>query len=324
MVGVLNPSRRVSLSKVAGIQSRSVGSQIYSRRILLKLGVATVLTRLWEPRGAFASSSYRETIEDEDKTCSDVLKRYKAFSFSSNGNSRTVFYLKNGPPVLILHEVTGLTPECVKLSERIYQGGFSPVIPLLFGDACYDYGSLSVLRIIFNADFSVYAAQRSHPILPWLQDLVDSLPSYLSAHSGAIGVIGMCLTGMLPIALLSHQSVVAPIVCHPTVPFPLFPGSSWRAHELGISVEELDAAKTRASNENIPILGFSFRDDWRCPPARFDRLKDEFPHHFVPCVLPSQHNGDHAVFTGSYVDRPGSSTNNAFLRMLAFLKRRLT
>lgn len=299
-------------------------NHIFSRRLLLKLGLAIALARVWDPPRVFASGSCRENMDDDDKACYDVLKRYKTFCFSSNGTSRTVFYLENGPPVLILHEVTGLTPECIKLSQRIYEAGFSPVIPLLFGAACYNYGALSLLRIISDPDFSVYAAQRSHPIFHWLWDLLDSLPNYLSGHSGSIGVIGMCLTGILPITLLSHPSVIAPVVCQPTIPFPIFPGSSWRAHELGISVEDLDAAKTRASNEDIPILGFRFRDDWRCPPARFDRIKHEFRDHFVPYVLPSQHNGDHAVFTGSYVDRPGSSTNNAFLQMLAFLKRRLT
>src|SRR5687767_1666102 len=47
--------------------------------------------------------------------------------------------------ILLLHEITGLSPKCMSFAERLARAGFSVYAPVLFGNAG-EAGMLSVLR----------------------------------------------------------------------------------------------------------------------------------------------------------------------------------
>jgi dienelactone hydrolase len=50
------------------------------------------------------------------------------------GRSLRVFKTGAGPPVIILHEITGLSPETFRLGRMVAQAGFAVYLPLLFGE----------------------------------------------------------------------------------------------------------------------------------------------------------------------------------------------
>jgi dienelactone hydrolase len=94
-----------------------------------------------------------------------------------------------------------------------------------------------------------------------------------------VGVVGMCLTGAFPVALLQSPAVKAAVACQPTVPFNLgtYFGLFTDKSGLGIDDATLAAAKTRSA---APILGIRYANDPLCTKARFRRLTDEFGGRF--------------------------------------------
>ena len=95
---------------------------------------------------------------------------------------------------------------------------------------------------------------------------------------GPIGVVGMCLTGMLPISLMASTRVVAPVVSQPTMPLPI---DRTRAISLGLPPSEIAHALRRLDDEDLEVLAFRASTDCYCPAARFDRLCTTFPGRVV-------------------------------------------
>ena len=48
---------------------------------------------------------------------------------------RPVYWCGSGPPVIVLHEIPGATPELFRFAYRIAQTGFTAFVPILFGEA---------------------------------------------------------------------------------------------------------------------------------------------------------------------------------------------
>jgi hypothetical protein len=84
-----------------------------------------------------------------------------------------------------------------------------------------------------------------------------------------MGVVGMCLTGSLPLALLSNTNVKAVVLSQPATPF----GFTYRQKSaLGLSPADLHFAINRVSQEHLAILGLRFATDTICTSNRFNSL----------------------------------------------------
>lgn len=60
---------------------------------------------------------------------------FSEFTFRDGDITHTVFRSKaNGPGVLIMHELPGMTPQCINLATRVVDAGFTVFLPLLFGE----------------------------------------------------------------------------------------------------------------------------------------------------------------------------------------------
>lgn len=225
---------------------------------------------------------------------------------STGGVTKRVFYRLNGPIVLVLHEAPGLTISCVRFANRLYEAGYTPVLPLFFGEPCERYG---VSKPFFDSGFHLFSGDETHPIKSWLDELIVNFPERFPGNytDHGIGVVGMCLTGTLPLALLEHPLVVAPVVSQPAVPMAIFP---WLKSDLGLSPGDLANARRRLCTENLQILGFRFENDWICPTERFQRLETELKGHFLGTELCSPQmqfeidSSAHAVLTEWYRDCP--------------------
>jgi dienelactone hydrolase len=204
---------------------------------------------------------------------------FSSFQFSTNGSSSRWVYRKGeGPAVLLMHELPGMIPECVDLARRIADEGFTVYMPLLFGEPDKPLSNPKLLvytaQLCISREFYCFAKHRSSPITDWLRAL--SRQAHLECGGKGVGVIGMCLTGSFVLSLMADESVIAPVMSQPALPFGVT-----AAHKaaLGISPQDLEVAKTR-TQQGIPLLALRFSEDKICPPDKFVTLRQEFGNTF--------------------------------------------
>ena len=95
--------------------------------------------------------------------------------------------------------------------------------------------------------------------------------------------------------------VMAPIASEPSLPIcPLRDLQKESQAPLGISRENLEEAKERSQNENIPVIGLRFKNDWICPARRFERLKVEFGDKFESIEFNSEPGNSYGIPTTAH------------------------
>jgi hypothetical protein len=90
----------------------------------------------------------------------------------------------------------------------------------------------------------------------------------------------MCFTGGFALAMMVDAPVVAPVLCQPSVPFPVTPA---RRADLNLSPADLASVKT-ACAAGQQVLGVRYRDDLAVG-TRFDTLRTELGSAFVAVDL---------------------------------------
>ena len=167
------------------------------------------------------------------------------------------------PPVLLLHQMEGLDKPTLDYAESLSKGedGFTVYVPVLFGDIYQD----NFIKTVLSADYEIEWKQRpelygSTYITQWLRLLVREIARH---HPEDIGIIGNCISGALPLALLDNPKVTAVVIAQPAYPLKTKFGLGGEAY-LGISDNEWNVARQR--------LNFPLRSDNQCvsgfPPAK--------------------------------------------------------
>ena len=141
-----------------------------------------------------------------------------------------------------------------------------------------------------------------------------------------VGAIGMCFTGGFALALMVDDSVLAPVLSQPSLPFPL---SKAHKRDLNLSDADLARVKERAA-EGVCVLGLRFSHDSMAPAERFQRLREELGDAFVAVEIDSSPGNPwghprmaHSVVTEHLVDEPGQPTREALDQVLDFFVDRL-
>jgi dienelactone hydrolase len=243
-----------------------------------------------------------------------VISGWHRFDLQNAEMSHAVFVKGDGRGVVLLHELPGLTSQCVALGERLVHAKFRVYMPLLFGRASSRAVATNFVRLCMSREIFVFSAGQTSPIVDWLRALCRK--AFAECQGPGVGVIGMCMTGNFAITLLAEPAVFAPVTCQPTLPF----GFTRAAGELGMSAADLEAAKNRAQKENIPLLGFRFKDDFLCRAEKFQRIRAEFGACFRATELPGP---GHSTLTEHFVDESGHPTRKAFDATRSFLRERL-
>lgn len=255
-----------------------------------------------------------------------AIAGYDQFDFTppGGGRTRTVYARGDGPGVLIMHELPGLSCETFDLGRRIADAGFRVYIPLLFGKAGQFKPIRSLMRLCISREWKLLAKRQSSPVTDWLRALCRHIYEERWAgrggkRSGAgklpgVGAIGMCLTGNFAIALMLDEALLAPVICQPSLPI------CFGKAALGVSDNDLACAKQRAA-AGASLLGLRFKGDKISPPQRFETLRREFGDHFEGHELLGN---KHSVLTHDFVDEDGHPTREALERVIAFLNERLS
>ncbi|BFU90876.1 MAG: putative dienelactone hydrolase [Nitrospira sp.] len=247
-----------------------------------------------------------------------------------------MFCLNDGtdkPPVLLLHELTGLSPGTLAYAEELSKD-FTVYVPLLFGEK----GKFSLMKGLsaywFRGSMEFFPggewgvpSQGSAPIVNWLREVVQKIGErHAQQH---IGIIGNCLTGPFPLALLDRPQVTAAVVAQPALPLRFWWYTDADHKSLGLSADDLQYARKSAAK----IYGLRFKTDCMSNPAKQQTLRDEFGDRYTNGEIPAsayQVGGKpvkaHSTLIGSWREQgeAGQPSRDARERVREFLLKELS
>jgi dienelactone hydrolase len=258
----------------------------------------------------------------------DSLADFTKTTFAHEGKTRDVYRLGEGPAVIVMAEIPGITPKVADFARRVAGIGCTVVLPRLFGDPGAEPTPVYAMRSIGPAcvakEFAAFAANRTAPVTVWLRALAAD--AHQSCGGPGVGALGMCFTGGFALGMMLDDVLVAPVLSQPSLPLGL--SRKGRAG-LQLSPDDLERVKRRAA-EGVCVLGLRFTGDPVVKAERFARLRDELGDNFIGVEIDSSKGnqwgyprGAHSVLTEHYIDDPGSPTRLALDQVLDFFRQRL-
>jgi dienelactone hydrolase len=249
--------------------------------------------------------------------------------FTADGITHDCYQKGQGPGVVLVPEIPGITPEVLGLADHLVDQGFTVVVPSLFGEPgrpmTIGYTLRVFARTCVAVEFGALAANAHRPIADYLRALARDLAGRTPGRG--VGVIGMCLTGGFALAAAVDDTVLAPVLSQPSMPLP--PVGTRRA-DPGVSAEEFDRVAARTTGDGLCLLGLRFSRDRAAPPQRFATLRDRLGDAFEVIELDSSPGNPggfgrnaHSVLTAEVRDEPGHPALAARERVVAFLRERL-
>lgn len=264
-----------------------------------------------------------------DSAPTSDLTGWRSAPFTGAGITHDVYEKGTGPGVVLLPQIPGVSPQVLGLADHLVEQGFTVAIPSLFGtpgrEESGPYAAGVLARVCVTTEFRAFAVGARRPVADYLRALARDLAS--RTPGPGVGVIGMCFTGGFALAAAVDDTVLAPVLSQPSVPFPLGAG---RRRDAGVSEEELARVAERTTDSGLCLLGLRFSADRACPPDRFATLRERLGGAFEVIELDSSTgNADgfganaHAVLTGELRERPGHPALAARTRVVEFLRERL-
>lgn len=254
---------------------------------------------------------------------------FSHFEFESLGQRRLVYRKGQGPGVIVMAEVPGLTPRVADYARRVVDAGFTVFMPSLFGldgrPSSSFWRFAEVAKACISREFRVFAANESSPLIDWVRALGRRIHDELGGPG--IGAIGMCITGNFALALAVEPWMLAPILSQPSLP-----GGPGKAQKEGLHLRprELQVVRERCEGQGLRVLGLRFSHDPLCTAARFDRLQAELGAAFEGISIDSSPGNPwkhprmaHSVLTEHLIDEDGQPTRAALERTLSFLREQL-
>lgn len=235
-------------------------------------------------------------------------------SFTAAGITRDVYRKGSGPGVVIVHEIPGITPAVAAFAEEVVAAGFTVVMPSLVGTPgrgiSGGYAMRSLLQVCVSREFTTWAMNRTSPIIAYLRAVARHL--HLEVGGPGVGAIGMCFSGGFALAMMVDETIAAPVLSQPSLPFAV---GRERSANLGLSPDDALAVAQRAA-AGCAVLGLRFTGDKQVG-TRFATLSETLGDAFEAVEFPSAHKMDHSVLT-EHRQQAGVD------RVLAFLHERLT
>jgi dienelactone hydrolase len=251
--------------------------------------------------------------------------------FSHVGITHSVLCLNDGtskPPVLLLHELTGLSPGTIAYAEELSED-FTVYVPLLFGEkgkvslisGLSAYWLRGLIEFFPGGEWGI-PSHGSAPIVNWLRGVVQRIGE--RHNSQPIGIIGNCVTGPIPLALLDHPRATAAVVAQPALPMRFWWYSDSDKASLGLSTDDVQFA----AQSSARIYGLRFETDCISDRAKLYTLRDQFGDRFFNGEIPAseyQIHGKtikaHSTLIGSWKrdDEAGQPARVARARVRTFL-----
>lgn len=255
----------------------------------------------------------------------DRLADFTARQIAFGADVKRVFVAGEGPGVLVMTELPGITPEVGRFARYVRDAGFTVYMPDLFGvpGKPFDNGYMlvSALKICMSKEFRLFSSgDQTSPIVNWLRALAAL--AHKECGGKGVGAIGMCLTGNFALSMMVEPSMLAPVLAQPSMPANDPAG-------LHISPKDLQTVADRLHKEDLTVLAYRFAGDRLCPAAKFEALKAALGARLQARTLPDEAAKPgapvkpHSVVTTHLIDEPGQPTRQAVDEILAFFAKRL-
>jgi Dienelactone hydrolase family len=202
---------------------------------------------------------------------------------------------KMKPPVILLHEILGVEGKTIAYAKTLAKD-FTVYVPRLIGDR--NTGN-DFKRGLWNYKFTWLPKNDeweqkeelngSMLVTQWLRKFIKTVVQ--NNHNGQhIGIIGNCLTGALPLALLDNNQVTGVVLAQPTLPITMF----YDPENLEISKQEWETAKDRVNTKGkskLPpakayLTRFAF--DSKAKIEKYEFLVRELSPHLDCAHFPSK------------------------------------
>jgi len=261
----------------------------------------------------------------------DPLDDFARRSVTLDSTTRTVYVAGDGPAVVVMAEMPGISPHVARFARWVRDAGFTVYMPSLFGrDGAYpeaEAGLAVLKRACVSAEFRALAGNESAPVTVWLR----ALARLAHEERGGVGVgaIGMCFTGGFALSMMLEPAMLASVLCQPSLPLD-------DAAAVQIAPAELVVVKERIEREDLTVLAYRFEGDRYCTAQRLDAYAAALGPRFRPRVLPSSAASatppafferiigcPHSVVTAHLIDAAGEPTLAARDEILAYLTRSL-
>jgi hypothetical protein len=140
----------------------------------------------------------------------------------------------------------------------------------------------------------------------------------------------MCFTGNFALTMMLESSMLAPVLCQPSLPLDNPAG-------IEIAPDELAAVRQRLEKDDLTVMAYRFDGDRFCKAQRFAAYSEALGERFIGRVLPdSAANRDslapffehvvaspHSVVTAHLIDKAGQPTIAARDEIISFFANRL-
>lgn len=262
----------------------------------------------------------------EDDPLADFTRREMTF----NDIAKVLYVAGKGPGVIVMHEMPGISPHVVRFARWVVEAGFTVYMPSLFGRdgavASAEEGAAIYQKACISAEFRAMAANKSSPVTQWLRALARQ--AHQECGGPGVGAVGMCFTGNFALTMMLEPSMLAAVMCQPTLPLGDPAG-------LEIAPADLDAVGRRLARDDLTVLAYRFASDKFCTAQRFAAYSEALGERFAGKVLPDSAANNpppffaryvpfaHSVVTVHLVDEAGHPTIAARDEILAYFGTRL-
>ena len=260
---------------------------------------------------------------------SNALDGFSREKFRDGNVVHDTYRLGSGPAVIVISEVPGITPKVLGFAREVAERGLTVILPHLFGapgrEPTLGYSLDTIARLCISKEFAGLALGKASPVVSWLRALARA--EHRRCGGPGVGVVGMCYTGGFGLAMAVDDSVLAPVLSQPSLPFPV---DKRRRGDLQLSPADWSRIQQRARDENLCVLGLRFTGDRAVPPERFATLREKLGDKFTAIELDSSTGNPyghpktaHSVLTEHLQDRQGTPTRKARDQVIDFLVERL-
>jgi dienelactone hydrolase len=169
---------------------------------------------------------------------------------------------------------------------RLAGEGYTVYTPVLFGELGGSRkNGLTLITRCASRDYNC-ARNELSPISTKIVALAEFVHG--QHPNDKLGVIGMCLTGNLPLAVGDKHYVGGVVLSQPALPVAIGP---WK-RRTGLSTEDVHRVRN-----DLPIIGLGFENDCIGPRERLVALEETFRGHFQRLELKEPSDDYHAVLT---------------------------
>ena len=204
---------------------------------------------------------------------------------TADGVTHTTYRKGSGPGVVVISEIPGITENVVAFAEEVVALGCTVVLPHVFGPVPAPYTPLTALNSMreacINKEFTKIRLKQTSPIADWMRSLARELHDELGGPG--VGALGMCFTGGFALAMMVDDSVVAPVLAQPSLPFPV---TRALAADVNLSPADLERVKERAA-AGCQVMGLRYTGDIAVG-TRFDTLTRELGDAFIRVEFPGR------------------------------------